>query len=613
MPKVYFRHSKIRAFQAKLISYVYNAIEKQNHFLAHAPCGTGKTDAVLAAAITYALNNQKDILFLTPKISQHKIVAETILGIEEKYNLGIRAADVVGKISMCAHPALTQLDHDGFYQSCEKLRKDKKCPYYVAARGGNPEENAKAELFFHKVVSSYGPIKKHGDFTLEMSKLEACPYEIMLRIASSSNLIIADYFHVLEPSIRAAFFAKSKKRLEDCIVILDEAHNLPKRVRDYLSSSLNTKMISKMEKEMQELGGKMEFQNDFREWASEFLGKEKEKKLNPEDFNSPLNYFSMPPEEICAYFESLGIAYIEKTNRKSALLRFSRFVRTWFKEKPGEVRILKGKQNFFSLSRHSMDPSSITSILNNAHSAVLMSATLHPMEMYRDVLGLDPSRTMMESYPSPFPSSNRLDLIVKGVTTKYTHRNEDQYKRIANLVDSIHSSYKGGTAVFFPSYGVLDKVLPFVNSNPLHIQKENTKPKDLHLLAKNFSDSGGLLIGVQGGSLSEGIDFAKSEIKKAVIVGVALEEMGIEVEALIKYYQKKFGKGWEYAYIYPAVVRAMQAAGRAIRKEEDKAAVIYLDERFAWSAYKNLFPNKKDFLFSDFEDVSARLSGFLKD
>jgi DNA excision repair protein ERCC-2 len=95
-----------------------------------------------------------------------------------------------------------------------------------------------------------------------------------------------------------------------------------------------------------------------------------------------------------------------------------------------------------------------------------------------------------------------------------------------------------------------------------------------------------MLLAVQGGSLAEGYDFSNEEIKILVIAGFGLDEMTLETKALVNYYEKKFGKGIAYAYIYPAIIKAVQAAGRAIRKESDKAAIIFMDDRFSY--YKKM-------------------------
>ena len=41
------------------------------------------------------------------------------------------------------------------------------------------------------------------------------------------------------------------------------------------------------------------------------------------------------------------------------------------------------------------------------------------------------------------------------------------------------------------------------------------------------------------------------------------------------------------------MIRAVQAAGRAIRKDEDRAIVVYMDERFRWKNYRTLLPNER--------------------
>jgi DNA excision repair protein ERCC-2 len=98
--------------------------------------------------------------------------------------------------------------------------------------------------------------------------------------------------------------------------------------------------------------------------------------------------------------------------------------------------------------------------------------------------------------------------------------------------------------------------------------------------------------------LSEGLDYPNGVMKCAVVVGVPLQEMGLEVKALIDYYEKRMGKGWEYGYIFPAVIKSIQAAGRCVRSERDRAAIVYLDERFAWANFRKCFPRDFDFVVS---------------
>jgi DNA excision repair protein ERCC-2 len=139
----------------------------------------------------------------------------------------------------------------------------------------------------------------------------------------------------------------------------------------------------------------------------------------------------------------------------------------------------------------------------------------------------------------------------------------------------------------------MNEIAPLIKGIPYLMQKPDSKPAEIAEMLNEFRKKKRLMLVVQGGSASEGVDFANNEIKVGIVAGIALEEMGIEVNAVIGYYDKKFGKGWEYGYIYPAVVKALQSAGRAIRKETDKAVIIFMDERFGWNNYKKLMPDEK--------------------
>ena len=79
-----------------------------------------------------------------------------------------------------------------------------------------------------------------------------------------------------------------------------------------------------------------------------------------------------------------------------------------------------------------------------------------------------------------------------------------------------------------------------------------------------------------------------------IVVGIPLQRPDLETKALINYYEKRFGKGWEYGYVLPAITKVLQNAGRCIRSETDKGAIIFLDERYAWQRYMKCFPDDMD-------------------
>jgi len=595
---IYFRHEHPRPFQHELMQDLYAAMQERKNILVQAPTGSGKTDAALSAAITCAKENDLDVFFLTPKISQHRIAVEVVRGIAEKYSLNLRAVDLIGRSHCCIDPSLAGLDNDSFQNVCARKRKKQECFFYANAKGHGRLGEAKAGTRFQAMLGRYGTAKSHHEVIQEGLAEGACPYEWLIKLAAASDVIVADYYHLMIPKIRDMFLSKVKKRVEDSIIIIDEAHNLAHRVRDSLSNTVNTFTFRRMIYEMRSLGldaGPVE--EEFAKWAEKLLGKEKERIISPYSFEEFLASFGLSMDEAVFRLEEAGLEFVEKNNKKSACLRLARFILEWNGEHEC-VRVLRRKGEFYFLSRRLLDPSPATKVLNQCASAVLMSGTLVPLEMHRDILGLDPERTSLRIYPSPFDKRNVLNVITENLTTRYTRRDVGEYTAIAHKLDSIISNTPGGSAVFFPSYNVLESVIPLMSSENLLVQRSSMKPYEIRQLLKDFKH-GGVLCGVQGGSLAEGVDYCDGEIKTVVIVGVALEEMDVEIHALIDYYDEKFGRGWDYGYLYPGTIKALQAAGRARRKESDRVAVVYLDERFKWKKYNWILNREEKIVVTD--------------
>ena len=593
MVKIYFRHERPRPFQRRLMADIYSSIAEGKNFMAYAPTGSGKTDSALSAAVSYALEHGKDIFFLTPKISQHNLAMDVVSGIGKKHDLNVRAVDLIGKKHACIDPELMNLDGESLYHLCDLKRKKNKCKFFNNISGKGLGGKERSEKTVEKIMKDYGHGKNHSE-VMEFGKQNlVCPYELMMKIGAASNVIIGDYYHLVVPSIRQIILNKTGKRVENSIVIIDEAHNLAPRVRNYLSSAVNTLMLKRVEKEMRSIGYKASgLEERFNEWAGEMLENREELKMEKEDFYEFLMGFE---NDFFSSLEDAGISYITATGKKSAALKFAQFVQFW--DDPLEcVRILKKDYFGFSVSRRMLDPSALTNILNETHSTILMSATLVPLEMHRDVLGL--KKTIMKGYPSPFSPHTLRNIICSGVTTKFTERNEDNFMNIAEKINKIDESTPGGVAIFFPSYEVMKQITPHLANESIFFQESKMRPKEIRSLIDDFRKKGGLLCGVQGGSLAEGVDYSKGEIKTIVIVGVALDEMNVETQALIDYYENKFGKGWEYGYLYPGTIKALQAAGRGRRKDADRVAVVYMDERFKWKKYNWIFDRKEKTLLT---------------
>ncbi len=611
--QILFSHSRPRKYQDEFIKDVWDAVSNGKHLLAHAPTGIGKTAAVLGPALTWALENNGTVFFLTPKISQHQIAVNELERITNRYKVKFRAADIVGRRYACIDPGMEGLDVDEFYELCARRRKNESCPYYAWARGFNSSQRKQARLHMKKLLKWYGIVKPAHELVSECSSFEyggekrpLCAYEVMTQIAKESQVIIADYYHLLSPSIREPFLIKTGKKLDKSVIIIDEAHNVPNRVRNHLSTSITHLLVKKAEKELRVMNANhleahvRRLGRNLKTIMSEKLKSNKEVLLSKSDLD-PWG------EDLISEFHDLGIAYLEATNRnRSACIKLSKFFSLWDEDLPSYIRLAKKWKSGTGLtvSYKNLDPSLATQdLINDSHSVIAMSGTLVPLEMYRSLLGFPKTQTIEKVYKSPFPKHNRLNIVYTGVTTRYSMRTREEYEKIGKRISEIVKLVPGNIAVFFPSYDVLHGIRPYIETTrQVLVQKESSNPgetNELLSLFKRMKETGGLLLAVAGGSLAEGVDYPGKELVGVIVVGIPLKEYDLETRALIDYYEEKFGAGWTYGYLYPAMSRAIQAAGRLIRNEEDTGIVVFMDSRYKWKNYRRVFPPDLDIVFTD--------------
>jgi len=120
---------------------------------------------------------------------------------------------------------------------------------------------------------------------------------------------------------------------------------------------------------------------------------------------------------------------------------------------------------------------------------------------------------------------------------------------------------------------------------------------------KEESGRGGVLLGVMGGSFGEGIDLPGDLLRGVVVVGVPLGRPDLKTREVMRYYDEKFGQGWNYGYLFPAMNKCFQSAGRCIRSATDKGVVVYLDERFTWDTYFRCFPREGLLVSKKYEKI----------
>ena len=228
------------------------------------------------------------------------------------------------------------------------------------------------------------------------------------------------------------------------------------------------------------------------------------------------------------------------------------------------------------------------------HSVIAMSATLAPVEFYRQMLGFDADRTDAVSLSSPFPTENRRIVVVPNVLTTYRAR-AAHYGRIADIIAATAQVRCGNYMALFPSYEFLRAVAERLPVGDWQLLVQEARMNDVQreelLRALQSTDPPKLALAVQGGLFAEGVDFAGEQLIGVIVVSPALPQVSFEQELMRRYYDQRYdGKGFEFAYLYPGMNRVIQSVGRLIRRETDHGVAVLVCQRFAQAQYVTLFP-----------------------
>ena len=267
-----------------------------------------------------------------------------------------------------------------------------------------------------------------------------------------------------------------------------------------------------------------------------------------------------------------------------------------------------------------MNPAvNLSAYMNNSRSAVLFSATLLPVNYYKELLS-----TRKDDYAiyarSLFDSNNRGIFLATDVSTKYSMRTEDMYEKYKEYIIKAVSVKMGNYMVFFPSYQFLKDVYRHLSESDMDIEYIVQDPymteEDREEFIKKFETTRGkTIVGlcVMGGIFSEGIDLTGESLIGAVIVGTGLPMVCTTRELIRQYFDKKDGSGFNTAYLNPGINKVLQSAGRVIRTNNDKGIILLLDDRFNLTSYKSNFPREWDNIaLCSLENIEESVHNFWK-
>jgi DNA excision repair protein ERCC-2 len=621
----------LRKNQRTIIHNIGNNLTSGKNFVFESGTGSGKTICALSSTLQYALENNKKILYTTRTNAQQRQVIVELRAIQKKTgDKRIFGVGMQGRSNMCLlareDPDIgngTSEELSKFCSNQKKLtasNKNKGCKYYRNYIGDKQKIDSIVELAKNNLPTA-------EEFIELCEKKATCPYEINKMMIREAVVVVVPYVYVFDKTIRIMLFDWLSVSDDDIILIVDEAHNLPNYIRDLFSAQLSMWMLNSCVLEAKKFGdpklsgGKISvskfckmlieiisvlrdtyvygiLENGIRknayvkndafipshELESEIMSRLKITSKTLHDIVS----------DLAAYGEKIQ-EYQQKEGKlpRSYLHKLGTFLEFWIRvEMDQYIKLVvdsSGGKNH-RIEAYCLDPSIGTGIINEFHSSIHMSGTLEPLEEYRDSLGLS-KETELVFYPSPFSKENRKIFFVKDVTTRYDEiaRDKKIVPRMWQHITDICNTFPKNIMVCFPSFNTLSL---FQNKGSfddikrcLYVEEQSMSQSDLMDLVTSFKScgieegSGAALFSVMGGRISEGMDFPAEQLEIAVIVGIPYPKPTARQRGLQKYYDFKFGKGWEYTVKAPAARKLLQSIGRLIRDEDDRGVAIILDKR----------------------------------
>jgi DNA excision repair protein ERCC-2 len=576
-----FPFPKPRTGQMELISFIENGMKSGKRMMLQAPTGLGKTIGVLYPSLQESLARGQRVVYLTPKNSQQSVAEEAVEKLQAK-GCATKSLTITAKSKMCmkAEPLCNP-------EYCEFARDyyDKLITFDLK------NELAKKKKLSSRVMKNLA------------QKYEVCPFELQLEAVEEADVVICDYNYVFgHDSILGKISSSGFEQEGKPNLVIDEAHNLPSRTMGNFSPVISSSALENMREDIEDLPKK------FRREGSELLEMclSTLKSITPDKIEtkaSNLNFesFVAVNEELKAFLSSYLDSDVEIKARDVVL----RLVFYWgeFTDIISDLDPSQGE--FFITVQNDGKNRSVKITCCDAsrlikerydffRNVVAFSATLKPFDYYSKLTGLEGENLIKEEFLSPFSKDNRKVLIIPQISTKFSVRAQN-YPKISETIERVMKIKTGNYLAFFPSFDFMEKTLQnFKAPEGVRIVKQSRYMKNedveatLELLKAQSVPV--ILFAVQGGVFSEGIDYAGDMVIGAFVVGPPLPSFDFEREKMKAYYEEYYKSGFDYAYTFPAMAKAVQAAGRVIRSESDKGIIVLMDDRFLDKSYSQSLP-----------------------
>ena len=521
-----------------------------------------------------------------PRNTQIKLINKINLAINEGYkNIILEAGTGIGK-SAIATTLANMYDDSYILTMTKQLQKqylDDFGEMLVEIKGkGNYKCNYKGNCDF--CIRAEYNIARCGD----------CDYLIAFRKAKKSKNVITNYDFMYRVGVDNQMLDPRQ------LLILDEAHNLERKMLMLSSHLLNREYIStkfgidifealmKGEKSYNHIKSESDYWIDVckklmkacGENIEKIGGKGKEVQVTLDEFESNPSKYS-------------SIDYIEKQILESDLKEFNS-IRLGLESKDLIIDV----PDFKSIKKNKMDisaefkPYSVSdatqNLLSFGETRIFLTGTLGDMKKFCQWNNINPDNTYYIYEKSPFDVSNRPIYRDFVGNMSGSRRNVPNWKnkRAISKIKQLIGKYPNQKGVIHTSsneqaFWIMDNLKEY---NLLFVGGESRNE-----VLKEFNESkdDAILIGA---SIKDGVDLKGDLCRFQIVFKVPYPQLNEQVK-----YRKSLDPSW---YYYQAVMAIMQAYGRGIRDKDDYCDMYIIDSNF-----KKLFDYNYNFFNEYFTEA----------
>lgn len=569
-----FPFPQYREGQRTFAVAVYKTILERDILFAQAPTGIGKTISTLFPALK-AIGEKKaeKIFYLCAKNITASVAYDTIRLLYDKA-ARFKTVGITAKDKMCVQDE----------RNCDP----QVCPY---AKGYYD----RCQDALYEVLSTYDFITKDTITPIALQH-NVCPFELLLDASLHADVIVGDYNYVFDPRVYLKRFFMEKGNY---IFLVDEAHNLVDRSREMYSADLMKseflhikallpkdrkllqQSITRINKEL------LRLRNLCEEEKRDFMTQAEEMPFIHQLLATFIEHMDvyLQSEHDEEYDDQLRDVYFRAINYN----RIAEFYDEHF------VTCIAKDKHDLMLKQFCMNPTHpLSETLKKGRATIFFSATLSPIDYYLNLLGGN-EETRRLSLPSPFPKEHVHVMIANQISTRY-HQREASLADISAMIHACTGTKEGNYIIFAPSYAYMKKIVERYHEDHPDVEciiqsgDMNEKEKQEFLLQFDTTDQHRLYFCVIGGMFSEGIDLKGEKLIGAIIIGVGLPQINPWQDLIRNHFEEINHMGYAYAYQFPGMNKVLQSAGRLIRSMDDRGVLLFIDERYTSSSYRNLLP-----------------------